>query len=317
MSNATMPLASMNEPARYYLSGLAIASSFPLANAVQAPDDLDVDAEIVLGEVPQRLENGVKDLGPLIQIKEREALFNVPGYARFWVRDGRSIIVAPEAGADPMEIQVFLLGSVFGALCHQRGLVTLHASAVRLPDGGAALFAGPSGIGKSTVAAALMQRGYDVICDDLSVLHKQPDGVFHVSPGIPRLRLWEDVVTFMGIDRATLTQPRPALEKFNLPLLGSPRLASVPVRKIIQLRYESPTQPTGVQLVSRAFGVRRIMEEVYQKRQARFMGLRGGQFLECVALSRQVEVYEAMRRKDAKGIPVLIEQLEHVFGNGS
>lgn len=317
MSDIATSPAPMNELARYHVSGITIASAFPLAGALRAPDHLEVDAEIIVGEVPERLENVVKDLGPVIQLKEREALFNVSGYARFWVRDGRSIVVTPESGVDEAEIQVFLLGSVFGALCHQRGLVTLHASAVRLPDGGAALFAGPSGIGKSTVAAALMQRGYEVICDDLSVLRKQPDGVYHVAPGIPRLRLWDDVVSFLEIDRATLTQTRPALEKFNLPLTGSPDLVSAPVRKIIQLRYETPTQPTGVQLVSRAVGIRRIMEEVYQKRQARFMGLRAGQFLECVALSRQVEVYQAIRRMDAKGIPILIEQLERVFGNGS
>ena len=53
------------------------------------------------------------------------------------------------------------------ALLQQRGVMTLHASAIET-QAGAVLFAGPSGIGKSSLAAALVERGNTMLADDVT-----------------------------------------------------------------------------------------------------------------------------------------------------
>lgn len=57
-----------------------------------------------------------------------------------------------------------------------RGLYQLHASAAVDPQGIAWLFAGPSGVGKSTLAYALARKGWQILGDDGVVLEPKPNG---------------------------------------------------------------------------------------------------------------------------------------------
>ena len=84
---------------------------------------------------------------------------------RFLMHAGREIIFEAEDAAQH-EAAIFLLGSAFGILLHQRGHFVLHASAI-VVRGQAVLLCGPSGCGKSTLAAALVDRGYSFVNDDV------------------------------------------------------------------------------------------------------------------------------------------------------
>jgi hypothetical protein len=57
-----------------------------------------------------------------------------------------------------------------------RGLYQLHASAAVDPTGIAWMFAGPSGVGKSTLAYALARQGWQILGDDGVVLEPAPGG---------------------------------------------------------------------------------------------------------------------------------------------
>ena len=57
-----------------------------------------------------------------------------------------------------------------------RGLYQLHASAAVDANGVAWMFAGPSGVGKSTLAYALARQGWQILGDDGVVLEPTPGG---------------------------------------------------------------------------------------------------------------------------------------------
>src|SRR6185437_8241442 len=97
------------------------------------------------------------------------------------------------------------MGPVQAILWHQRGLLPLHASAISV-NGKAVALAGPSGVGKSTLAAALVGN-HAVLADDICII--DPSDRPTMLPSTPRLRLW-----------------REALDHFHIPVTSLPRALS-------------------------------------------------------------------------------------------
>jgi hypothetical protein len=144
----------------------------------------------------------------------------VPEVGRYAIRGGTSITIDPEDETPEKNVRLFLLGSAFGALLHQRGLLPLHANAIEI-GGEAVAFMGESGAGKSTLAAWFHDHGYRVIADDVCVVRFNDQGKPVVSPGLRRLRLWQSALLATG--RETSDYARSYLgdeqfDKYDVPL---------------------------------------------------------------------------------------------------
>jgi hypothetical protein len=85
--------------------------------------------------------------------------------------------------------QQVLLGRVLPNVALLRGYEALHASAVDSPEGVVAV-AGPSGIGKTTLALELVGRGWPLFADDVLTLGDGPEGVLG-HPGSPHMNVAE------------------------------------------------------------------------------------------------------------------------------
>lgn len=99
----------------------------------------------------------------------------------------------------------YLLAPILGLLLRLRGTTCLHGSAVAI-EGRAIAFVGPPGAGKSTTAAALGERGCEVLSDDVIALTEPPlrsalsgsaADFMHVIPAGPYLSLWPESVTML------------------------------------------------------------------------------------------------------------------------
>ena len=146
-------------------------------------------------------------------------LLHIFGIARFRISGGDRVVVDPEPDVPDGNVRLYLLGSAFGALLHQRGLLPLHANAIEV-DGKAVAFMGASGAGKSTLAAWFHDRGHRIAADDVCVVRFDADGP-HVSPGLPRLRLWLEALEAMGREPSTYARSYAGaqnLEKFDVPV---------------------------------------------------------------------------------------------------
>ena len=219
-----------------FLCGWRVASALPLPDLLPwTGGDGPADLRIEVGPVPERLTDTVFDQ-PLLQVAaDGTCRFQVPGVAAYLIdADARRVVVEPAMAPDAPDIRVFLYGTVLGLLCYRRGLVPLHASCVRIGDGAVAM-AGASGMGKSTLAAALLRRGCPVLSDDVTVIDlASPDGP-RVLPAFPRLKLWGDAMARMGFAVDGLERSRPELEKFHLPVETRFSRQSVLLRAVFHL----------------------------------------------------------------------------------
>lgn len=93
-----------------------------------------------------------------------------------------------------------------------QGIAPLHAAALQTPTGAVAIV-GNSSTGKSTLAAALSQRGLGVLADDLTGL-TLVDGSVMALPGYAGLTLWREAVSELGFAFDRVQQVAPDLQKF-------------------------------------------------------------------------------------------------------
>lgn len=110
----------------------------------------------------------------------------VRGVARFRISP-TSIDVSPEPGVRDDIVRLFCRYHAFGILLRLSGLVVLHGAAARLP-GGAHVWLGPSGAGKTTAALEACLAGGAFLADEVVPL-RFDGNVFFVQPGVPWPRL--------------------------------------------------------------------------------------------------------------------------------
>src|SRR5262249_42847204 len=138
-----------------------------------------------------------------------QLICHVAGVASMLVRDGNEIVIDRAPNSTDEDIRLFLLGSAFGALLHQRGVIVLHGSTIKINEDAAILFVGHSGMGKSTLAAVLHRRGYPWIGDDVCAITFGTDGTPFVAPAYPQTKLAPDALDHLGIDGSSLRPVRP------------------------------------------------------------------------------------------------------------
>ena len=113
-----------------------------------------------------------------------------PGRAEFRLsKDGR-LIQGCTTGATPAVFRHLLLDQVLPLALTLRGRTVLHASVVKGPRGAEA-FLGETGAGKSTLAAALVKQGWQLLADDILRVTWNKNTPL-AWPSYPGLRLWPD-----------------------------------------------------------------------------------------------------------------------------
>ncbi|HHP7238316.1 hypothetical protein [Longibacter sp.] len=170
------------------------------------------DVEIRRADLPAIPAELAERAGLAVRARKDSVHFIWPRSGQFVVRSGRSVRYAPMPGVTEETLRAPLLGVVLGTLLHQRGLHTLHASAVVI-DECAVAFVGEKGAGKSTTATALHERGHSLVTDDVLALDVSKTGAPMARPAFPRVKLWPDTLQMLGRDPASLARVTRDIDK--------------------------------------------------------------------------------------------------------
>lgn len=290
----------------YTIFGLGVASQFPFPNMPGTPGAVDV--EVRYGQVPEGIPDA-KFRGIRFQAGPGRFLLRVDNVARYYVAHGRTIIIQREPGASDEEVLLFLMGSVFGGLLYQRGILPLHAGAVEV-EGGAVLFAGPSGIGKSTLVGGLRKRGYRTLADDVCAVDVRNSGHHMAVPGFPHLKLWADALEKLDVKKTGLRRVRqdPAFEKYFVPM-DFRHQNPAPVRSVLVLDATN----TDLFEVCELTGMGRVgplVRHTYRQGFLKGLGGKAGHFKQCAKLANAVRIIRLTRPKNSFRLEELMDLVE-------
>ena len=264
--------------------------------------DSPPDVTVRLGTVPRELPAAA---GPCTRRAFWEArrdafLMHFEGVARYLVTDGRNVLVEPWGGGDD-DVACIFAGTPLTALLQQRGMATFHAAAVRTAAG-AALLLGRSGDGKSSLAAALVERGYALVGDDVTAVVLR-DGAATAVPGFAALRLWRHTLDKMRVADRAGARVRGTLEKY---WVSAPRFCgeSLPVRAAFELTsHNRPDIRIEPVAPGEAFSV--LTKHAHRRRVMDALGQRPAHFHAAAAIARAVPVMRVTRPDH----PFLLEEL--------
>lgn len=303
-------------PARqqYTSFGLTITSTVPLSGPTPSTDALPSDADICITQASLPLDadrlqrestlvHEGADRGMVAYRTSDSLYWFCRGVGTLRVRDGRSIEVAPVPTACDGAVERLVVGPGIQSALVQRGQFVLHASAVAIDDTLVAI-AGPSGRGKSTVAAACYASGHAIHADDTVAVKPAADGEMVVPPGIPRLRVARPVVDALSLTASGSTE---GVEKVALDISDRFSEASLELDRVYLLTDDDQFGISTLSNREAVFKLLRASYALYGKSDTE----RAGEHLEvCANLVRSVGVHRLCRPRSLECVGDLVQRLE-------
>ena len=298
--------------ASYTAFGLQIESELPLPGLLPG-SNRPPDVHIRHGPVPTALPNPVGKSAyfhATFQATPDTFLLTVPDVARYLVVKGQEISIhrAPNCREDYLPL--YLLGSAFGTLLHQRRLLVLHASCIQT-NRGAVLFVGPSGHGKSTLLTALVDRGYAMMSDDVTAITMESASGPVAFSAYPRLRLSADAAARIDYPVEGLQRIRDA-GKYLVPVThfcADP----LPVHAVYALNiHAAPNIQLAPVETAQRFAL--VGANTYRYAFLEGLGLRQVHFHAATRLAKTVHIGSITRPVSPFLLDELVDRLEVEFG---
>ncbi|WP_194778175.1 ATP-binding protein [Pararhodonellum marinum] len=193
-------------------------------------------------------------------INQEEFYLDIPEVGCFYAKDGNKVSVFPYPEASKESLYLYLHGSVYGAILHQRKIMPLHGSSFVWQNQGI-LLCGESGAGKSSLTTAFCQDGSKFVSDDVSpiLFEENSPQVWALSS---RIKLWKDSLKQLEQSSENLSRILPDQAKFYFPM-PEPSGNKQPLHHILMLEV-SPVKQVQFQPLESSKKFEALRNEIYR-----------------------------------------------------
>lgn len=150
------------------------------------------------------------------QINQQEFSLNVEGVAHYYASNGTYIEVTPCKNYNVHTLELYLNGSIYGAILHQRLILPFHGSCFHY-NGFGIMICGESGAGKSSTTAAFSFKGANFLTDDVTpiIFTNNTPQIWAISD---RIKLWDDSLIQLKKNKEGLNKIDPETSKYYFPM---------------------------------------------------------------------------------------------------
>lgn len=241
------------------------------------PFPLD-DVEISCVEEISQVENPFFS-NDWMSISASEFSMTVNHVGSFFAGNGNRIEYSPGPHAGPGAIELYMNGSVYGAILHQRKILPLHGSSFIYKDSGV-MFCGESGAGKSSLTTSFCLDGAGFLTDDVTPILFDDDKP-HIWPKSGKVKLWDNSLKQLNKQKNNLTKIRPEDEKYYLPI-ESNQTHAFPLNHILILQV-TDDEEVSFEKVQKVEAFSYLHQEIYRREYLFAMSDSEAAYLEKIA----------------------------------
>ncbi len=267
-----------------------------IESAIKCPELLSgtgiPDVSIRLGKIPEKfVEN--KNWEHFWRATPDYFFFSIKAVGKYLVTAGDTILVENHSEAITSDLKVFLLGTCFGVILHQRGILPIHGSGVVVNNAGV-IFSGEMGAGKSTLAASFMNRGARIIADDVCAISFTDKGQSIIHPGSAQIKLCLDVAPRFNITADGGNRVSSYSDKLRLPIADDLQRKPLPVSSIYFLDKHEQMDITIRELTGREKFLH-VSKNTYRKSLISDLSMDRTHFRNSSSLAGKVRMYKVLR----------------------
>ncbi len=291
----------------YKAFGFTVLSEIPLPELPRISDHDDrADIVIEMTDLSGLWSELAAPDDPYV-VKEHSFMFRVPQTAVFLVQEGKRISVSPMMGSDADQIRLYILGTCMGALLMQRKVLPLHGSAVAIA-GKAYAFVGDRGAGKSTLASAFLNRGYQLLSDDVIAVSLSQDNIPVVTPSYPQQKLWQESLQAFGMET---DRYRPIFQretKYSVPVHANYLDESLPLAGVFEL-VKGENEEIDIHRIERLDRLHTLFCHTYRNFLISSFGIMQWHFSTSSSIMNHIKMFQIRRPTSSFTAPHLVSMI--------
>lgn len=281
----------------YKAFGFNVISAIPLPELPRFSNKAEeIDIVIELSDLTNLWNELAEEQNRHFVVKENIVMFQIPKTATYCIQDGNKIIVSPMNGSDENHVRLYVLGTCMGALLLQRKILPLHGSAIAI-NGKAYAIVGDSGAGKSTLASAFLNKGYQLLSDDVIPVSLSSNNIPIVTPAYPQQKLWQESLHAFGMETK---EYRPIFDremKFAIPVTSQFASKPHPLAGVFEL-VKSDTNEIKISPILNLERLHALFYHTYRNFLIARLGLMEWHFHLTASIANQIQVYQIQRPID-------------------